>query len=56
MRDTLNGLYNRHTSQSVDRISRALERDFFMDAEEAKEFGIVDEVINRRADTATDTY
>lgn len=51
MRDTLNGLYNKHTSQTVDRISRALERDFFMDAEEAKEFGIVDEVIGKRPDS-----
>ena len=54
MRDMLNGLYNRHTQQSVDKVSRALERDFFMTAEEAKEFGIVDEVIGRRPDAVGD--
>ena len=48
MRDTLNGLYEQHTGQTLDRIGRALERDFFMDAAEAKEFGIVDEVIQHR--------
>jgi ATP-dependent Clp protease, protease subunit len=48
MRDVLNGLYNYHTSQPVEKISQALERDFFMNAEEAKEFGIVDEVIQTR--------
>jgi len=48
MRDTLNGLYNKHTAQPIERISRALERDYFMDAEEAKAFGIVDEVIECR--------
>jgi ATP-dependent Clp protease protease subunit len=51
MRDVLNGLYNHHTSQPIDRISQALERDFFMDAKEAKEFGIVDEVIQTRPET-----
>ena len=48
MRDVLNGLYNHHTHQPVETISRALERDFFMNADEAKEFGIVDEVIQTR--------
>jgi ATP-dependent Clp protease protease subunit len=48
VRDTLNGLYKRHTAQPLDKISRALERDFFMTAEEAQEFGIVDEVIAQR--------
>jgi len=51
MRAVLNGLYNHHTSQPIDRISQALERDFFMDAQEAKEFGIVDEVIQTRPET-----
>lgn len=47
-RDALNGLYHRHTGQAIKQISRALERDFFMTAEEAQEFGIVDEVIEQR--------
>lgn len=48
MREVLNGLYERHTGQHVDKIAGALERDFFMNAKEAKEFGIVDEVIATR--------
>lgn len=50
MRDMLNELYKRHTSQPLNKISRALERDYFMNAEEAKAFGIVDEVIDKRPD------
>lgn len=48
MRNTLNGLYQKHTGQALDRIERALERDYFMTGTEAKEFGVVDEVIERR--------
>lgn len=48
MRDTLNTLYNRHTGQPTEQISRALERDFFMTADEAQTFGVVDEVIRVR--------
>ena len=55
VRDTLNGLYQRHTHQALSKISRALERDFFMSAGEAKEFGIVDEVIGQRPQDA-DTF
>ena len=55
MRDVLNGLYNYHTHQPIERISQALERDFFMNADEAKDFGIVDEVIQTRPETA-DTF
>ena len=56
MRDMLNGLYEQHTQQPVDRISRALERDFFMNADEAKEFGIVDEVIKARPHQGVDSF
>lgn len=48
MRSTLNGLYRKHTGQELEKIERALDRDFFMDADEAKVFGIVDEVIQQR--------
>lgn len=48
MRSALNSLYNQHTNQPIDKISRALERDYFMDAKEAKEFGLIDEVITGR--------
>lgn len=45
MRDTLNRLYQKHTGEPLDKISRALERDYFMDPNEARDFGLIDEVI-----------
>ncbi|HTA19391.1 MAG TPA: ATP-dependent Clp protease proteolytic subunit [Polyangia bacterium] len=44
-RDTLNGIYTRHTGQPVDKIARDTERDNFMSAEEAKAYGIIDTVL-----------
>jgi ATP-dependent Clp protease, protease subunit len=44
----LNDIYVRHTGQSLDVIESSLERDRFMNAQEAKEFGIVDEVVASR--------
>jgi ATP-dependent Clp protease, protease subunit len=44
-RDMLNGLYIHHTGQSLERIKRDTERDFFMSAEEAVEYGLIDEVL-----------
>ena len=46
--DSLNALYVKHTGQSLDIIQKNMDRDYFMTAEEAKEFGIIDEVINER--------
>jgi ATP-dependent Clp protease protease subunit len=44
-RDTLNELYSKHTGQSVDRIKNDTDRDNFMSAPQAKEYGIIDEVL-----------
>jgi ATP-dependent Clp protease protease subunit len=44
-RDTLNQLYSKHTGQSVETIARDTERDNFMSATQAREYGIVDEVL-----------
>jgi ATP-dependent Clp protease protease subunit len=44
-RDTLNSLYSKHTGQSVDKIKHDTERDNFMTAIEAKEYGLIDEVL-----------
>jgi ATP-dependent Clp protease, protease subunit len=41
-------MYVDHTGQSLEKIERVMERDHFMSAKEAKEFGIVDKVITRR--------
>ena len=38
LKDRLNKIYSKHTGKSVDEISKALERDYFMTAEEAKKF------------------
>ncbi|GGB58654.1 MULTISPECIES: ATP-dependent Clp protease proteolytic subunit [Henriciella] len=44
----LNNIYVKHTGQDYDTIERKLDRDTFMTAEEAKEFGLIDQVFERR--------
>src|SRR6266513_3724566 len=44
----LNEIYVKHTGQTLKRIEDALERDTFLPAEAAKEFGIIDKVIDKR--------
>jgi ATP-dependent Clp protease protease subunit len=48
LRKRLNEIYVRHTGQSMDEIERKLERDTYMSAEEAKAFGLVDQVVEER--------
>ena len=45
LRRVLNELYAKHTGQSVDRIHQDCDRDRFMDAEEAKTYGLIDEIL-----------
>jgi ATP-dependent Clp protease protease subunit len=45
MKETLNNIIARHTGQPLDKIHTDTERDYFMSGKEAKEYGIVDEVI-----------
>lgn len=45
MKDTLNGILANHTGQSLEKIGIDTERDYFMSPDEAKEYGIVDEVL-----------
>jgi len=47
IREITNNLIARHTEQPLDRIERDVERDFIMNAQQAKEYGIVDEIIDR---------
>jgi len=47
IREITNNLMARHTGQPLERIERDVERDFIMNAEQAKEYGIVDEIIDR---------
>lgn len=52
IRRRLNELMAEHTGQSLETIERDTERDRFLNAEQSKEYGLVDEVINRRAAVA----
>jgi ATP-dependent Clp protease, protease subunit len=47
-RALLNGIYVHHTGQPIEAIERKLERDTYMSAEEAREFGLVDQVVENR--------
>ncbi|KAM7271696.1 hypothetical protein ACFE04_030910 [Oxalis oulophora] len=46
--DALNLLYSKHTGQPIDKIQSYMDRDYFMTPEEAKEFGIIDEIMDQR--------
>ncbi len=48
LRSRLNEIYAKHTGQKVETIADAVERDYFMSPEEAKEFGVIDEVVTSR--------
>lgn len=48
IRENLNKILVHHTGQPLEKIQRETERDFFMSSEEAKEYGIIDEVIKRK--------
>src|ERR1700710_2206630 len=53
LKKRLNEIYVKHTGQPLKKIEDALERDMFLTAEMAKEFGIVDQVINSRPEELT---
>ena len=48
MREEINKILAKHTHQPLDKIERETDRDFFMSAEQAKEYGIIDDVIEHR--------
>ena len=47
IREITNRLMSKHTNQTLERIERDVERDFIMNANQAKEYGIIDEIIDR---------
>ena len=49
LKKRLNEIYSKHTEQSVDSIKKALERDNFMTPENAKKFGLIDKVVEKRS-------
>lgn len=48
LRDRINEILAAHTGQSVEKIAKDTDRDYFMTAEEAKQYGLVDEVIRKK--------
>jgi len=48
LREELNEIMAKHTGQPIDRINRDTERDFYMSGQQAKEYGLVDDVITQR--------
>ena len=49
LKKRLNEIYSKHTGRSVEEIKNALERDKFMNPNEAKEFGLIDKVVEKRS-------
>ena len=45
LRDKINNILAYHTSQSLEKIQKDTDRDYFMSAQEAKDYGIIDEVV-----------
>ena len=48
LKKRLNRIYAKHTSRTIDEIKKALERDKFMNPKDAKEFGLIDKVVEKR--------
>ena len=48
LKKRLNEIYSKHTGKSVDEVKKALERDNFMTPDTAKEFGLIDDVVENR--------
>ncbi|MEI2640093.1 MAG: ATP-dependent Clp protease proteolytic subunit [Microthrixaceae bacterium] len=49
LKERLEGILSKHTGQTIERIATDTDRDYVMTAEEAKEYGIIDEVLEERA-------
>jgi len=54
MRQRLNELYAQYTGQKIEEIEKAMDRDKFLEADEAKTFGLIDEVFDKRPDPGED--
>jgi ATP-dependent Clp protease protease subunit len=54
LKDRLNQIYVEHTGQNFEDVEAALERDRFMTAEDAKEWGLIDNIVNKREPAETE--
>jgi ATP-dependent Clp protease protease subunit len=52
LKKRLNEIYAKHTGQTVEAVEKALDRDTYMTSEEAKAFGLIDTVMERRPESA----
>ncbi len=48
MREEINNIFTKHTGQPLEKISLDTERDFYMNTDQAKEYGIIDEIVEKR--------
>ena len=48
LRQRLNGIYEKHTGKTLKQIEKIMERDTFMTAETAQDFGLIDAVVEKR--------
>ncbi|MGQ0621565.1 MAG: ATP-dependent Clp endopeptidase proteolytic subunit ClpP [Panacagrimonas sp.] len=55
LRERLNKLMAEHTGQTVEKISHDVERDFFMSAEKAKDYGLIDQILDKRVAPAANS-
>ncbi len=55
IRHRLNELYSHHTGQPIDQIQRDMERDRFLSAEAARDYGLIDHVLERRPEDSIQT-
>jgi ATP-dependent Clp protease protease subunit len=55
MRQRLNELYAKYTGQPLEEIEKSMDRDKFLESDEAKAFGIIDEVFDKRPETGEDS-
>lgn len=54
LKDRLNKIYVKHCGQDIENVEKALDRDNFMTAEEAKKWGLIDEIVQKREESSAD--
>jgi ATP-dependent Clp protease protease subunit len=54
LREELNRILAKHTGQTIEKLNKDTDRDFFMTSEEAKDYGIIDKIIEKRPVIATE--
>lgn len=55
LKDRLNNIYVKHCGQDIENVEKALDRDNFMTAEEAKDWGLIDEIVQKREEGAEES-